>query len=67
MLGRVAGHPADEVGILPAPTQEKEEDLTNSISLFYKPSLAGHDSCNLGDRDLKIFGVKNSGSVAKFY
>ena len=31
MLSRVAGQPAGEICILPAPTQEKEEDLTNSI------------------------------------
>ena len=30
-LTRVAVHPADKVRVLPAPTQEKEEDLTNSI------------------------------------
>ena len=30
-LSRVAGQPTDEVRVLPAPTQEKEEDLTNSI------------------------------------
>ena len=30
-LSRVAGQPAGEIRVLPAPTQEKEEDLTNSI------------------------------------
>ena len=30
-LSRVEGHSADEVHVLPALTQEKEEDLTNSI------------------------------------
>ena len=34
-LRRVAGQPADEVRVLPAPTQEKEEDLTNSIIRSY--------------------------------
>ena len=36
VLSRVAGHPADEVRVLPAPTQEKEEDLTNSIKKIEK-------------------------------
>ena len=31
-LSRVAGQPAGEIRVLPAPTQEKEEDLTNSIT-----------------------------------
>ena len=30
-LSRVVGHRADELRILPAPTQDKEEDLTNSM------------------------------------
>ena len=30
-LSRVVGHPAAELSVIPAPTQEKEEDLTNSI------------------------------------
>ena len=30
-LSRVAGQPAGEIRVLPAPTQEKEEDLTNSV------------------------------------
>ena len=31
-LSRVAGQPAGEIRVLPAPTQEKEGGLTNSIA-----------------------------------
>ena len=35
----VAGQPAGEIRVLPAPTQEKEEDLTNSVVLGFTRTI----------------------------
>ena len=43
-LSWVAGQPAGEIRILPAPTQAKEEDLTNSIANKLRNCLSLQDS-----------------------
>ena len=55
-LSRVAGHPAAEVRVIPAPTQEKEEDLTNLISKHIKKQNA----------DLSFKRLQRATAVANF-